>query len=235
MKRVLHVLAVLVAGVVVALVILALTVRENSYTNTFGVTAPVDESWVTFTDSTRWVDWLPGDRVEFVADRHYRVLSDNGGWFEMQITGVTEYERWTANTWSFGFGRRPFATGDTELSFSAYNNGTRIVQTTTQNGVGFLWRAWVPEMKPLMQRAERGALEDLGYLIENEPTDVPVPPAPAPIPEYEASADTTVEDAMPAEAEAEDAELEAPSEDSVQVADPDTAAVPADTLEILVP
>lgn len=171
MKQLLRTVFVLLSAALLALVIMGLFVKEVRYTATARVKAPVAESWVTFVDTDRknlWhrnlenVEALHGQPMSLGAS--FRLEFANGSTRLETVTSVTPLQEYHADIETSTY------SGYRSVTFETLGEGSRIQQTIVMRGSSFISRALLPVIRPLMQRDEMAALDNLADLIEASPS-----------------------------------------------------------------
>lgn len=171
MKQLLRTVFVLLSAALLALVIMGLFVKEVRYTATARVKAPVAESWVTFIDIDRknlWhrnlenVEALHGQPMSLGAS--FRLEFANGSTRLETVTSVTPLQEYNADIETSTY------SGYRSVTFETLGEGSRIQQTIVMRGSSFISRALLPVIRPLMQRDEMAALDNLADLIEASPS-----------------------------------------------------------------
>ena len=174
MKKVFKFFLILLSGFFLALVIIAVTVRDVTFETTIEVGANIEDTWATLMDTTRWDEWMPDiERVEVVNNEHIKIHATNGGIFEEKLTSVVEHERVTADVSSSSPGGSLMATGNYVTALEDRGDSVLITQTMTSAGANYLWRAFIPVMKPIMVSQQKQVLEQLANLIETNPSEIP--------------------------------------------------------------
>ena len=171
MKQLLRTVFVLLSAALLALVIMGLFVKEVRYTATARVKAPVAESWVTFIDTDRQNLWQRNlENVEAIDGQpmslgaSFRLEFANGNTRIETVTSVIPLQEYRADIeTSTYFGYR-------SVTFETLGEGSRIQQTIVMHGSSFISRALLPVIRPLMQRDEMAALDNLADLIEASPS-----------------------------------------------------------------
>lgn len=171
MKQLLRTVFVLLSAALLALVIMGLFVKEVRYTATARVKAPIAESWVTFVDIDRknlWhrnldnVEALHGQPMSLGAS--FRLEFANGSTRLETVTSVTPLQEYHAEIETSTY------SGYRSVTFETLGEGSRIQQTIVMRGSSFISRALLPVIRPLMQRDEMAALDNLADLIEASPS-----------------------------------------------------------------
>lgn len=171
MKQLLRTVFVLLSAALLALVIMGLFVKEVRYTATARVKAPVAESWVTFIDIDRqnlWqrslenVEALDGQPMSLGAS--FRLEFANGNTRLETVTSVIPLQEYHADIETSTY------SGYRSVTFEILGEGSRIQQTIVMRGSSFISRALLPVIRPLMQRDEMAALDNLADLIEDSPS-----------------------------------------------------------------
>ena len=171
MKQLLRTVFVLLSAALLALVIMGLFVKEVRYTATARVKAPVAECWVTFVDIDRknlWhrnlenVEALHGQPMSLGAS--FRLKFANGSTRLETVTSVTPLQEYYAEIETSTY------SGYRSVTFETLGEGSRIQQTIFMRGSSFISRALLPVIRPLMQRDEMAALDNLADLIEASPS-----------------------------------------------------------------
>ncbi len=181
MKRVLHILGIILGGIIVALVILGATVPQVTCTTTHVVQAPVDETWATFIDGDRVSEWMPefshfehlsGELFE--AGSRHRLHFVDGRTIEETVTEVVPEKRYAFEM------DMPNFTASGVVTFTEEGDRTRFVQAVTLQASAFHWRAILPVIKPVFQSQQMNTLEALADLVERNPTSAATPLSPLP-------------------------------------------------------
>ena len=171
MKQLLRTASVLLSAALLALVIMGLFVKEVSYTATARVKSPVAESWVTFFDIDRQNLWQRSlENVEAVHGQpmslgaSFRLEFTDGSTRLETVTSVIPLKEYHADIETSTY------SGYRSVTFETLGEGSRIQQTIVMRGSSFINRALLPVIRPLMQRDEMAALDNLADLIEASPS-----------------------------------------------------------------
>lgn len=171
MKQLLRTASVLLSAALLALVIMGLFVKEVRYTATARVKSPVAESWVTFIDIDRqnlWqrnlenVEALHGQPMSLGAS--FRLEFANGSTRLETVTSIIPLQEYRADIETSTY------SGYRSVTFETLGEGSRIQQTIVMRGSSFTSRALLPVIRPLMQRDEMAAFDNLADLIEVSPS-----------------------------------------------------------------
>ncbi|MCY3629060.1 MAG: hypothetical protein OXI05_00215 [Bacteroidota bacterium] len=171
MKQFLYSVSVILAAALLTLVIMGLFVDEVRYTATARVKSPVAKSWVTFLDPDRQILWQRNlERVEAISGQPF----DLSGSFRMEfangrsrletVTSIIPMEEYRADL------ETELYSGYRSVTFQALGDGSRIQQTIVMHGSSFVSRAILPVIRPLMQRDQMAAFDNLADLIEASPS-----------------------------------------------------------------
>lgn len=171
MKQFLYTVSVLLAAALLALVITGIFVEEVRYTATARVKAPVSDSWTTFLDLGRQTLWQRDlERMEVVHGQpfdpgtSFRMEFTNGSSRLETVTAIIPLEEYRAEIKTDRY------SGYRYVTFQTLGEGSRIQQTTVVRGSSFINRAILPVIRPLMQRDQMTAFDNLADLIEASPS-----------------------------------------------------------------
>ena len=176
MKRVLQVLLILLAGGLLALVLLGSFVREVSFSSTAVISAPLEDTWATFADMDRLDEWVPGyERMTVLSGDAGKVGSRHrlhfaGG--RSVAFAVTEAEPLSA--FGFDFETGSFS-GRVAAAFERSESVTVLTQTVHARGATFLHRAVLPVVKPALSLRQMAALDNLEAVVEKRPSPAGAP------------------------------------------------------------
>ncbi len=174
MKQFLYTVSVILAAAVLALIIIGLFVDEVRYTATARVKAPVADSWATFLDLDRQKLWQRNlEHMETIGGQPF----DLGASFRMEfasgssrletVTSIIPMEEYRAEIETEHY------SGYRSVTFQTLGEGSRVQQTIVMHGSSFISRAILPVIRPLMQRDQMAALDNLADLIEASPSIEP--------------------------------------------------------------
>ena len=171
MKQFLYTVSVILASALLALVITGLFVDQVRYTATARVKAPVADSWTTFLDPGRQALWQRNlehmeaiDGQLFDLGASFRMEFVNGSSRLETVTSITPMEEYHAEIETERY------SGYRSVTFQTLGEGSRIQQTIVMHGSSFISRAILPVIRPLMQRDQMAALDNLADLIEASPS-----------------------------------------------------------------
>ncbi len=171
MKQFLYTISVLLAAALLALVIMGLFVGEVRYTATARVKAPVTDSWATFLDPDRQKLWQRDlehveaiDGQPFDPGASFRMKFANGNSRLETVILLTPMEEYRAEIETEHY------KGYRSVTFQILGDGSRVQQTVVMYGSSFLSRAILPVIRPLMQRDQMAAFDNLADLIEASPS-----------------------------------------------------------------
>lgn len=172
MKQLLYTVSVILAAALLALIITGLFVDEVRYTATARVKAPVADSWTTFLDPGRQNLWqrnleymeaIDGGQP-FDPGASFRMEFANGSSRLETVTSIIPMEEYRAEIETERY------SGYRSVTFQTLGEGSRIQQTIVMHGSSFISRAILPVIRPLMQRDQMAALDNLADLIEASPS-----------------------------------------------------------------
>lgn len=171
MKKILYAASVLLATLLLTLLVLSLFMKEVRYTATARVKAPVVNSWITFLDPDRQKLWQRN--LEHIEALHGRPMTA-GSSFRMEfssgdsrletVISIIPMQEYRAEIETMHYEGYRFVT------FQKLNEGSRVQQTVVMRGTSLVSRGVLPVVRPLLQRDQMAALDNLADLIETSPS-----------------------------------------------------------------
>lgn len=163
-------IAIIFVILVFCLVIFSRIFRNIHYITEVTINVPVQKVFTGYTDFGKMGEWIPGfERIEYIGGfmmgqgtRLRLVLNNNG----RQITAIQEIKQIKWNKlieYSISDKR---ITVNTTVNFIPGENSTIVITENEVYGNGFLWKTFLPFMKPAISAKARKSQEMFKAVME---------------------------------------------------------------------
>ena len=170
--KTLRYIAVLFFILVICLVIFSRIFRNIHYMTEVTINVPVQKVFTGFTDAGKMGRWIPGfERIEYIGGimmgqgtRLRLVLNNNG----KQTTAIQEIKKIRWNKLIEYTLDEKRITVSTTVKFIPGNGSTIVITENEVYGNGFLWKTFLPFMKPAISAKARKSQEMFKATMEKD-------------------------------------------------------------------
>ncbi len=165
-------IAIIFVILVICLVIFSRVFRNIHYMTEVTINVPVQKVFTGFTDIGKMERWIPGfERIEYMGGflmgqgtRLRLVLNNNG----KQTTAIQEIKQMKWNKLiEYSISERRI-TVNTTVKFIPGENSTIVITENEVYGNGFLWKTFLPFMKPAISAKARKSQEMFKAVMEKD-------------------------------------------------------------------